>query len=55
MRLAEAIVTLSREASPPMRFAAGAMAVAAFDAKLVAMKTELDRWRDLGLATDFPA
>jgi len=55
VRLAEAVVTLSRETSPPMRFAAGAMAVGAFDAKLVAMKTELDRWRALGLATDFPA
>jgi NAD(P)-dependent dehydrogenase (short-subunit alcohol dehydrogenase family) len=55
VKLAEAIVTLSREATPPMRFAAGAMAVAAFDAKLVAMKTELDRWRALGLATDFAA
>ena len=55
VKLAEAIVTLSREASPPMRFAAGAMAVGAFDAKLVAMKTELDRWRELGLATDYPA
>jgi NAD(P)-dependent dehydrogenase (short-subunit alcohol dehydrogenase family) len=55
VRLAEAIVTLSRESAPPMRFAAGAMAVTAFDAKLVAMKTELDRWRELGLATDYPA
>jgi NAD(P)-dependent dehydrogenase (short-subunit alcohol dehydrogenase family) len=55
VRLAEAIVALSNEAAPPMRFAAGAMAVAAFEAKLASMEAELDRWRDLGLATDYPA
>jgi len=54
-RLAEAIVTLSREAAAPLRFAAGALAVNAFDAKIGAMKAELDAWRTLGLATDFPA
>ena len=53
--LAEAIVTLSGAARPPLRFSAGAMAVNGLDAKLAAMKTELDRWRELGLATDFPA
>ena len=55
VRLAAAIVTLSNEAAPPLRFAAGAMAVQAMDAKVVSMKTELDRFRALGLATDFPA
>ena len=55
VRLAEAVVTLSNEAAAPLRFAAGAMAVNAFDAKLAAMKSELDAWRELGVATDFPA
>jgi len=54
MRLAEAIVALAGEASPPLRFAAGAMAVAAMDAKVASLKAELDRWRALGLATDYP-
>ncbi len=52
--LAEALVTLANAARPPLRFTAGAMAVNGLDAKLAAMKAELDRWRDLGLATDFP-
>jgi len=55
VRLAEAIVTLANEQTPPMRFAAGAMAVAAVDAKTASMKAELQRWRALGLATDYPA
>jgi len=54
-RLAEAIVTLSREPAAPLRFAAGALAVDTFDAKLAAMKAELDAWRTLGVSTDFPA
>ncbi|MDP9124613.1 MAG: SDR family NAD(P)-dependent oxidoreductase, partial [Pseudomonadota bacterium] len=52
--LAEALVTLANAARPPLRFTAGAMAVSGLDAKLAAMKAELDRWRDLGLATDYP-
>jgi len=55
VRLAEAIVTLASEQAPPMRFAAGAMAVSALDAKAASMKAELERWRALGLATDYPA
>ncbi len=54
-RLAEALVTLASDAKPPLRFTAGAMAVRLMDAKLAAMKEELDRWRDLGVATDFAA
>ena len=54
VRLAEAVVTLSRESAPPMRFAAGAMAVTLWDAKLAALHAELDKWRALGVATDFP-
>jgi NAD(P)-dependent dehydrogenase (short-subunit alcohol dehydrogenase family) len=52
--LAEALVRLAGEAKPPLRFTAGAMAVNGLDAKLAAMKAELDRWRELALATDFP-
>jgi NAD(P)-dependent dehydrogenase (short-subunit alcohol dehydrogenase family) len=55
VKLAEAMVTLANAAAPPLRFTAGAMAVNGLDAKLAAMKAELDAWRELGLATDFPA
>jgi len=53
--LAEAMVTLANAARPPLRFTAGALAVNGLDAKLAGMKVELDAWRELGLATDFPA
>ena len=55
VRLAEALVTLAGESEPPLRFTAGAMAVGGLDAKLAAMKIELDRWRELGVSTDYPA
>jgi len=55
VRLAEAIVRLSGEAAPPLRFVGGAMAVAAMEDKIASLKTELDRWRELGVSTDFPA
>ncbi len=54
-RLAQALVTLASDATPPLRFTAGAMAVGLMDAKLAAMKAELERWRALGVATDYPA
>ena len=53
--LAQALVTLANAAKPPLRFTAGAMAVNGLDAKLAGMKAELDAWRELGLATDYPA
>ncbi len=53
--LAEALVQLAGEATPPLRFTAGAFAINGLDAKLAAMKAELDVWRELGLATDYPA
>ena len=53
--LAQALVTLANAAKPPLRFTAGATAVNGLDAKLAAMKAELDLWRELGIATDFPA
>jgi NAD(P)-dependent dehydrogenase (short-subunit alcohol dehydrogenase family) len=52
--LAQALVTLANAAKPPLRFTAGAMAVNGLDAKLAGMKAELDAWRELGLATDYP-
>ena len=54
VKLAEAMVQLANDPAPPMRFAAGAMAVTLWDAKLVTLHAELDKWRALGLATDFP-
>jgi NAD(P)-dependent dehydrogenase (short-subunit alcohol dehydrogenase family) len=51
-KLAEAIVRLASEAEPPLRFLAGAFAVNAADAKLAAMRTELDHWRGLAVSTD---
>ncbi len=51
--LAEAMVKLANADKPPLRFTAGAMAVNGLDAKLAAMKAELDLWRELGVATDF--
>ena len=53
--LAQALVTLANAAKPPLRFTAGAMAVNGLDAKLAGMKAELDAWRELGRATDYPA
>ena len=55
VKLAEAMVQLASDPAPPMRFAAGAMAVTLWDAKLATLHAELDKWRALGLATDFPA
>ena len=53
-RLAAAFLTLAEAAEPPLRFTAGRMAVEGLAAKLQTMQAELDRWRDLGLGTDFP-
>jgi NAD(P)-dependent dehydrogenase (short-subunit alcohol dehydrogenase family) len=53
VKLAEAMVQLANDAAPPMRFAAGAMAVTLWDAKLQTLHAELDKWRQLGSATDF--
>ena len=53
VKLAEAMVRLANDPAPPMRFAAGAMAVTLWNAKLETLQVELDKWRALGLATDF--
>jgi NAD(P)-dependent dehydrogenase (short-subunit alcohol dehydrogenase family) len=55
VKLAEAMVQLANDAAPPMRFAAGAMAVSLWDTKLVTLRAELEKWRALGLATDYTA
>ena len=47
------MVRLANDPAPPMRFAAGGMAVTLWDAKLATLHAELDKWRELGLATDF--
>jgi NAD(P)-dependent dehydrogenase (short-subunit alcohol dehydrogenase family) len=52
--LAEAMVRIANDAQPPLRFAAGKFAVDGLAAKLAGMQAELDKWRALGLATDFP-
>jgi NAD(P)-dependent dehydrogenase (short-subunit alcohol dehydrogenase family) len=52
---AEAMVKLANEEKPPLRFVAGAFAADAAKAKIAAMGAEFDRWRDLALATDYPA
>jgi NAD(P)-dependent dehydrogenase (short-subunit alcohol dehydrogenase family) len=51
-KLAEAMVRLTNEAKPPMRFVAGSIAVAAADAKLAGVRAELDAWRQLSVGTD---
>jgi NAD(P)-dependent dehydrogenase (short-subunit alcohol dehydrogenase family) len=53
VKLAEALVRLSADPSPPMRFLAGAFAVNTFDEKLAGMRAEADKWRKLSLATDY--
>jgi NAD(P)-dependent dehydrogenase (short-subunit alcohol dehydrogenase family) len=51
-KLAQALVRLANETTPPMRFLAGAIAVHAADEKLAGMRAELDNWRQLSMSTD---
>jgi len=51
-KLAEVMVRLAGEASPPLRFAAGTDAVEIVETKLAGVRAELDRWRDLSVSTD---
>jgi NAD(P)-dependent dehydrogenase (short-subunit alcohol dehydrogenase family) len=53
VKLADAMVRLSREAKPPLRFAAGAFAVKTIGDKLAEMSGELERWRQVSIDTDF--
>lgn len=52
VKLAEAMVRLSNEAKPPLRFIAGSIAVNAADAKLASMQAEIDLWREVSVSTD---
>jgi NAD(P)-dependent dehydrogenase (short-subunit alcohol dehydrogenase family) len=52
-KLSAAMLRLSNEAQPPLRFLAGSFALHTADAKLAAMRSEFDRWRELALATDY--
>ncbi len=53
-KLADAMVLLTNEAKPPLRFAAGAMAVNAAAVKFASLQAELELWRHLSLNTDGP-
>ena len=52
LKLAEAMVRLSNEAKPPLRFIAGSIAINAADAKLASMQAEIDLWREVSVSTD---
>jgi NAD(P)-dependent dehydrogenase (short-subunit alcohol dehydrogenase family) len=52
VKLADALVRLSRDPAPPLRFVAGSIAVTAIDTKLAAMRAEVDHWRQLAVSTD---
>lgn len=51
-KLADALVQLANDPQPPMRFLAGAIAVHAAEEKLVGMRAEIERWRQLSVGTD---
>jgi NAD(P)-dependent dehydrogenase (short-subunit alcohol dehydrogenase family) len=53
VKLAQAMVQLSNEPKPPLRFAAGAFAVGMVDRKLGTMRADLDTWRELSVNTDY--
>lgn len=53
VKLAEAIVKLSNEETPPLRFAAGVMAADSALTKLDEQRAELARWRELAVSLDY--
>ena len=53
-KLAEAIVRLSRENRPPLRFAAGSDALQYLGDAYTARQAELDKWAEVTSSTDFP-
>jgi NAD(P)-dependent dehydrogenase (short-subunit alcohol dehydrogenase family) len=53
-RLADAIVQLAREAKPPMRFIGGKFALDIMDKKLAGVRTDVETWRAVSAATDYP-
>ena len=52
-KLAAALVKLSNESKPPLRFAAGAFAVQTARAKFQSMLAELEAWQQASIETDF--
>ena len=51
-KLARALVQLSEEIHPPLRFLAGTTAVNAAKEKLEGMRAEMEAWRQLSVGTD---
>jgi NAD(P)-dependent dehydrogenase (short-subunit alcohol dehydrogenase family) len=54
LRLAKAVVELTREKAPPLRLPLGSDTVAAIEAKHVFVSEELAKWRSVAVSTDFP-
>ncbi len=55
VRLADAVVRLANEPKPPMRFVGGVFALGIADKKLENVRADLDAWRPVSAATDYPA
>jgi len=55
VKLAEALVRLANEARPPMRFVGGNFALGIAEKKLQTVRADLDTWRALSAATDYPS
>jgi NAD(P)-dependent dehydrogenase (short-subunit alcohol dehydrogenase family) len=53
-RLAEAIVRLAGEPKPPLRFIGGKFALDIMDKKLANVRADIDPWREVSAATDYP-
>jgi NAD(P)-dependent dehydrogenase (short-subunit alcohol dehydrogenase family) len=53
-RAAEAMIRLAEMAEPPRHIVLGAVGYEAVTSRLAARLAEIERWRDVGLATDFP-
>src|SRR3569833_4398867 len=54
VRLADALVRLVKGPKPPMRFIGGKFALAVMDKKLERVRTDIDGWRAVSAATDYP-
>jgi NAD(P)-dependent dehydrogenase (short-subunit alcohol dehydrogenase family) len=54
IRAAEAIIEITRDENPPRHLVLGAIAVNSATARLQKTLADIERWRDLGLATDYP-
>jgi NAD(P)-dependent dehydrogenase (short-subunit alcohol dehydrogenase family) len=54
VRAAEAMIRITEEANPPRHLVLGGFGVNAVAAKLKERLAEVEAWREVGLATDFP-